>query len=264
MQYPGRVIKLGETDAAVVKALKTQLNKVLALRPGEAIKLDPEAPAFDETMRSAVKLFQSRSVDSQGTPLVPDGKVGAITWAALFGDQKVPVVDVTGDALLAEVVKVAAGEEARQVREVPPSSNRGPDVEMYLKSVGVAPGNAWCAAFVFWCFKKAAENLGRTSPVFKTGGCLAHWNGAPSVGAQRIVAAKAVADPSLLHPGTIFIMDHGGGLGHTGLIESVAGGMLTTLEGNSNSNGSRDGVGVFRLTRKINTINKGFIDYTGL
>jgi hypothetical protein len=40
--------------------------------------------------------------------------------------------------------------------------------------------------------------------------------------------------------------------------------MITTLEGNANTGGSREGVGVFRLTRKINGINKGFIDYAGL
>lgn len=264
MQYPGRVIKIGETDARIVKALKTQLNRVLVLQRSEAIKLDAEAPSFDATMQSAVKLFQSRSVDSDGKPLKVDGVIGAITWAALFGDDKVPAVSTTGDALLARVLAIAAGEEARQVREVPPGSNKGPDVEGYLRSVGLGGGHSWCAAFVYWCFEKAAADLGRANPVFKTAGCLAHWNGAPGKGAQRVTSSRAQADPGLLQPGMVFIMDHGGGFGHTGLVESVAGGMITTLEGNSNLNGSREGVGVFRLTRKINSINKGFIDYTGL
>lgn len=264
MQYPGRVIKLGETDARIVKALKNQLNRVLVLQRGEAIKLDAEAPSFDTHMQSAVKLFQSRSVDSQGNPLKVDGAIGAITWGALFGDEKVPELSTTGDALLARVLQIAAGEEARKVREVPPGSNKGPDVEAYLRSVGLGGGFSWCAAFVYWCFDKAAQDLGRANPAFKTGGCLAHWNGAPGKGARRVLTSKAQADPALLQPGMIFIMDHGGGLGHTGLVESISGGMITTLEGNANTGGSREGVGVFRLTRKINSINKGFIDYTGL
>lgn len=264
MQYPGRVIKLGETDARIVKALKTQLNRVLVLQRGEAIKLDAEAPSFDASMQSAVKLFQSRSVDSLGNPLKVDGAIGAITWAALFGEEKVPVVATASDALLARALAVAAGEEARKVREVPPGSNKGPDVEAYLRSVGLGGGYSWCAAFVYWCFGKAAADLGRTNPLFKTAGCLAHWNGAPTKGARRVLTSKAQADPALLQPGMIFIMDHGGGLGHTGLVESVSGGMITTLEGNANVAGSREGVGVFRLTRKINSINKGFIDYAGL
>lgn len=264
MQYPGRVIKLGETDARIVKALKTQLNRVLVLQRGEAIKLDADAPIFDASMQSAVKLFQSRSADSQGNPLKVDGAIGAITWGALFGEEKVPTFTASGDALLTRVLQIAAGEEARKVREVPPGSNKGPDVEAYLRSVGLGGGFSWCAAFLYWCFDKAAKDLGRANPAFKTGGCLAHWNGAPGKGAKRVLSSKAQADPALLQPGMVFIMDHGGGLGHTGLVEEVSGGMITTIEGNANLGGSREGVGVFRLTRKINSINKGFIDYSGL
>jgi hypothetical protein len=42
-------------------------------------------------------------------------------------------------------------------------------------------------------------------------------------------------------------------------------GRLLTVEGNTNDGGSRNGIGVFqRDARKINQINKGFIDYSGL
>jgi len=71
-------------------------------------------------------------------------------------------------------------------------------------------------------------------------------------------------DPSLALPGFIFIIDTGspGGAGHTGLVEKVDGGMLVTIEGNTNEGGSREGIGVFRRSkRKILDINKGFIDY---
>jgi hypothetical protein len=62
----------------------------------------------------------------------------------------------------------------------------------------------------------------------------------------------------------IFIIDHGRGLGHTGLVEKVSGGLLTTIEGNTDASKTREGGGVYRLTRKIVEINKGFIDYSGL
>lgn len=61
----------------------------------------------------------------------------------------------------------------------------------------------------------------------------------------------------------IFIMHFGNNAGHTGIVESVGGGFITTIEGNSSGGGHREGVGVFRLERKINRINKGFIDYSG-
>ena len=75
--------------------------------------------------------------------------------------------------------------------------------------------------------------------------------------------AKAVADPGLVKPGSLFIIDLGGGLGHSGMVIEVANSRLVTIEGNTNNNGSRNGIGVFqRDVRKISEINKGFIDYS--
>jgi len=264
MDYPGRVIKLGEQDARVVRALKTQLNKVLALAGDQKIVLDADNPNFGPQMKSAVQLFQARSVDPQGRPLKPDGEIGAISWGVLFGADSVPQVIATGDDFLTAVLKVALAEEAKNIREIPPNSNRGPAVEAYLASVGLRGGNPWCCAFTYWCFEKAALAAGRANPMFRTGGCLAHWNGAPSKGASRVTKSQAVNDPSLLHPGMAFIMDFGGGKGHTGFIVEVQGGQVATVEGNTDASKTREGGGVYRLTRKIVDINKGYIDYAGV
>ena len=55
----------------------------------------------------------------------------------------------------------------------------------------------------------------------------------------------------------------GSTVGHIFLIESVGkNGQLTTIEGNTNQQLSREGNGVYRLTRRtINSVNLGFIDY---
>jgi hypothetical protein len=264
MQYPGRLIKSGEQDARIVKALKGQLNRTLALQGRNAIRLDPDNPMFGPQMKQAVQMFQARHMDAEGRPLRTDGEVGAITWAALFGNDSVPSAEQSADTLLARVLQIAGAEEARQVREVPPNSNRGPDVEAYLRRAGVGPGLAWCCAFIYWCFDEAALALDRANPMFKTAGCLAHWNGAPSMGARRLTRSQAVADPARVQPGMVFIMDFGGGAGHTGLVESVAGGHVATLEGNTDASKTREGGGVYRLTRKLADVNKGFIDYSGL
>ena len=50
-------------------------------------------------------------------------------------------------------------------------ANRGPQVEAYLKSIGLGGGNAWCAAFVYWCINQAAAKLGQDNPYVKTGWC---------------------------------------------------------------------------------------------
>ena len=264
MQYPGHIVKLGEPDARIVKALKTQLNRMLAVQRIAALKLDLNDANFGLKTKQAVQLFQARSVDAEGRPLKPDGEVGSITWSRLFGSDSVPSSDTAADPFLAGVLKIAAGEEAKQVREDPRNSNRGPEVETYLRRVGLNPGFAWCCAFVYWCFDEAALAAGRANPMVKTAGCMDHWSRAAAAGATRIPKSQAIADPSLVQPGMIFVMDFGGGTGHTGLVEQVDGGLITTVEGNTDASKTREGGGVYRLRRKIVEVNKGFVDYSGV
>lgn len=259
MRYPGQVIKAGSTHAAAIKALKTALNRALVLKGVQALRLDPDNPHFGPQMKRAVQLFQAHSVDRTGQPLKPDGEVGAITWAALFGEDRVPQASAAADPLLAQVLAVAASQVG--VREEPRNSNRGAQVDAYLRRAGVRPGLAWCCAFTYWCFDEAAGLLELDNPMLRTAGCLAHWNGAAAHGASRIARAQAVADPARLRPGQVFVMDFGGGLGHTGFVEEVLGGHVRTIEGNTDASLSREGGGVYRLTRKLVDINKGFIDY---
>jgi hypothetical protein len=263
MNYPGRVIKTGEQDPAVVSAIKTRLNEVLVLNDHAELRLDPNDSSFGPQTIQCVKLFQARNVDLEGRPLKQDGEIGPLTWAALFGPDTVPVSDQPDDPFLARVLLIAAGEEAKRVREVPVNSNRGPEVDAYLARTGTPPGNSWCCAFVYWCFDEAAKAMGRANPMVKTAGCLEHWDLAPSKGARRVLASDAEGNSGLVKSGMVFIMDHGGGHGHTGLVEKVAGGLLTTIEGNTDASKTREGGGVYRLTRKIVEINKGFLDYTG-
>jgi hypothetical protein len=62
----------------------------------------------------------------------------------------------------------------------------------------------------------------------------------------------------------LFIISLGKGLGHSGMVIETKGGRMVTIEGNTNEGGSRNGIGVFkREARKINQVNKGFIDYSG-
>jgi hypothetical protein len=132
------------------------------------------------------------------------------------------------------------------IQEIPKGSNAGPDVEKYLKSVGLSKGYAWCMAFVYWNVQQAATKLVVNNPLKKTAGVIDQWN---------YKATKKVAIPL---PGTIFIMDFSHGVGHTGFVEKVEGNLIHTIEGNTNADGSREGYEVARRVRKISQI-KGFI-----
>jgi hypothetical protein len=249
MKYPNRVIKQGEKDSAIVTAVQKRLMEL-------GTDSFTSFGIYGPRTVSAVKLFQSTHRDQNGNPLEIDGKLGSISWAALFDIKDVPVVSDATKDLLTEAVTVARSQIG--VMENPPGSNKGPEVNDYLRCVDCPPGSFWCAGFVFWCFDKAAKNLGKKNPLVKTGGCLAHWNNTKG---KKIGSKTAIENPSLVRPGQIFILDHGSGKGHTGIIEKVEGGFIHTIEGNSNTGGSRNGIGVFPLTRKIAKVNKGFIEY---
>ena len=103
MQYPGRIIKAGEQDANIVKALKQQLNESLGIDLDHTLRLDPNDANFGPQMKQAIKLFQARNVDAEGRSLRQDGEVGSLTWAALFGSNTVPISDVSSDQFLARV-----------------------------------------------------------------------------------------------------------------------------------------------------------------
>jgi hypothetical protein len=170
-----------------------------------------------------------------------------------FRQQSTPLTS----PLLAAVVQIAKQEIG--VLEVPAGSNSGPRVNEYLHSVNLGPGYAWCAAFVYWCFEQASAQLNRVNPLVKTGGCLQHWRVTKGL---RITPDEAVVDPSRIVPGSVFIINCGKGKGHTGLVVSVDDGCIGTIEGNTNTHHSANGVGVFGLTRKITDVNGGFIIYS--
>jgi hypothetical protein len=133
------------------------------------------------------------------------------------------------------------------VCEEPKGSNKGKQVEAYLKAVGLGGGNPWCMAFVVWCCKQAGLSAG----VPKTGSVMVSWKSCKA--AYR--APKS--DPK---PGDIIIFDHGGGKGHTGIVEAVEGSIIKTIEGNSNDDGSREGYEVCRQSRnRFSTQLVGFI-----
>lgn len=251
MNYPGRVIKKSEKDKKIVIAVQKQIN-------AKGCGPVDEDGDFQNGTFQAVKLFQTRYTDSQGNSLKPDGEIGPVTWEILFGETKVPVTEEAPNILLAKVLEVAQSQIG--VIEDPPLSNRGKEVDEYLRNAGLNPVGqhySWCMAFVYWCFTKAAEATGKKNPLVKTAGCLAQWN---QTTCKKIPVLEAKANPSLIKPGYVFIIDHGKGMGHTGIVESVNGGFITVIEGNTNSGGSRNGFGVLRRKRKIGEISKGYID----
>lgn len=112
-------------------------------------------------------------------------------------------------------------------------------------------GQAWCAMFVSWVGAHAGVSLPRINS----------FRGFSGVVSARSFARKNNLLTKTPRAGSVFLIIGRNGKGHTGLVESInwARRTITTIEGNTNAGGSRNGDGVYRRTRKISTINGGFM-----
>lgn len=258
--FDGVILKVGSNAPDKIRMVQDRLRELGYGAPGNGI--------FDAQTVSVVKLFQAQHSDDSGLPLKIDGEIGFHTWTALFG--VVPSVVQPVALLLAQALAVAASQDHQM--EVPRGSNRGPMVDEYLRAAGMDPtqgspdSRPWCMCFMYWVFLQAAQHLNRATPLPKTASCHQHWVAAASLpNVKRVTQQQALDNRSLIQPGLIFILDFGGGMGHTGIVESVLpGGALQTIEGNTNTDGSRNGVGVFRLQRRkpSDPVLTGFVDYS--
>lgn len=262
MLYPGNPVRQGGTASEFITAIQERLAELRIPESSGGKRLVVDG-VFGPNTEDAVKLFQAQAVDPKGRPLEIDGVVGPMTWAALFSED-LAVVKPESGSLLAKVIQIARSQVG--VMESPIGTNRGPQVDQYVQSTGLDPegGYAWCVCFLYWCFVQAAEAANKPNPMPKTAGVLDLWRRAGNKGLLRVGRSAAVASPELVRPGMIFIIDSGGGYGHAGLVSSVQGVTMTTIEGNTtDKSGSREGVGVFeRKVRTISSINTGFIDVT--
>lgn len=134
----------------------------------------------------------------------------------------------------ARVLKVAGGEVG--VKESPVGSNFGPRVGQYLAATGIRRPAFWCASFCAWVGDQA---IGDAWPLPPSASCdvLLDYarrhkvlRNSPQVGDVFLVMASA---NDAIHAGFVTGVNPGGA--------SVA-----TIEGNSNSGGSRNGIEVAR------------------
>ena len=141
-------------------------------------------------------------------------------------------------------------------------NNRGAQVEGWLRRVHQPPGKSWCAEFQ-WCI--ADDSFRKNSfpnPI------------RPSASVVKLIASlPAVCKLTGPAPGCWAAHEeldadgNGTGRGHIGIIDELdpANEGTYTIEGNTNSEGSRTGGGVWRHTPRIRPLsywNRGFWDWS--
>jgi peptidoglycan hydrolase-like protein with peptidoglycan-binding domain len=230
------ILKLGSTGPAVA----TLVNDLRRL--GFAL---PQGSVFNSDVKRSIEAFQVGHVDSSGTPLVVDGKVGPHTeWAiraALTGltptltEFGLPPLPATGGSAAGRGALAIAAQDMAAGRGEIGSNNSGPDVASYLAPTGLGTPNNWCAAFVSHCFQQA---LGHNGVFGYLAGAQAVYNRMNQLGHAY---TASLSNPP--QPGDIIVWRRvdpsnpaaTGWYGHIGLVHSFADGNLWTIEGNRGS-----------------------------
>lgn len=123
-------------------------------------------------------------------------------------------------------------------------NNDGKAVETYLKYVYLSKGNPWCAAFVCWVLSQ--NNI--KNP--RSGYCPVLFS------SSNIIYQRDKKNNLPPLPADIFgiYFTEKSRIAHVGFVESWNAKTVSTVEGNTNQAGSREGDGVYRkirLTRQI-------------
>ena len=141
----------------------------------------------------------------------------------------------------AEILALAAESQIGQ-REF--GNNGGDAVRKYQSATWLPIGSwPWCAAFVCWCFKSASK---QSPTAIKRPQTAAAWdfeNWARKEGAKLIKPATGTK----VRRGDILVYT----FSHIGIAigDEQLDGKVSTVEGNTNSKGAREGDGVYKKTR---------------
>lgn len=144
-------------------------------------------------------------------------------------------MSLLSNALIAEAKRYVG------VVEQPKNSNRGTHIDYWVRETGLDPagGHPWCAAFV--------HQMGRQALGYR-------WP-APRTASVMTLVAWASAKPNVLAlvptPGDLFVLwnEKLNRFAHVGIVTGLDLSGWTTIEGNTNDGGSRDGYGVFARHR---------------
>lgn len=139
------------------------------------------------------------------------------------------------------------------------SHNSGPFVDRFLQAVGLKPGYPWCAAFVYNCLLEAGFPPQKL-PSRSRAAAVRNWE---SWARQHNAIRR---EPER---GYLFYWINANGTGHIGFVRGVEStAAFSTIEGNTNPRGSREGDGVYQNTRTVADLRRrhahGYIDLLAL
>ena len=155
-------------------------------------------------------------------------------------------------AFVKEIIRIAKAEVG--VREIA-NTNCGERVDQYKAATWLNPkkGWAWCAAFVCWVVREAMASTGvKQTKTFKRPRTAGAWDFENwSLEQDKTTNTKKPHGGDIL-PGDIVVFT----FSHIGIAVSSPDhdGNITTVEGNTDAAGSREGGGVYLKSRHLSKI----------
>lgn len=181
-----------------------------------------------------VLLVSSCSSPTNGIPVKVD-TLRVVNTDTVFIQKPVPPRDCVSNLALSYLgVTEATG------------NNDGPEIESFLALTGFGPGYAWCASFMSYLFHhcNVEAPISAWSPDWAKAGEVI-WRQGDLPSKARFITRKA-------DHFTIYYNSKKR-VGHVGLILG-SGHRLTTIEGNTNQEGSREGDGVYIKQRPFSMV----------
>jgi len=204
--------------------------------------------SFGPATEVAARAFQSQ------TGLPETGKVDEDTWGLLVDPlrQALSTAVAPEETLDTAVLRIAEAHLLQHPLELG-GDNRGPWVRVYLGG-NDGPEWRWCAGFVTFILKQACDALSRSMPIPGSYSCdslayQARQN-------QLFVTGKSLEDGTMswgeLGQCQIFLVRQSAtDWTHTGLGFNNSGDVFSTIEGNTNDEGSANGYELCRRTRSL-------------
>lgn len=207
---------------------------------------------FGLATQYAVKEFQ------EVNQMTVDGIVHFKTFAAL----RLPFENVlreifAGGKSLPEMIVLYAEQHLKEHPREIGGQNKGPWVRFYMQG-NDGQSWPWCAGFVSYILKQACKALERSLPLKTSFSCdlLASY----AIEKGRFIRGIKVGNLLKVTPGCLFLTRRTPtDWVHTGIVKKidVAGGVMVTIEGNTNDDGLLEGYEVCKRIRGFK--NKDFI-----
>jgi hypothetical protein len=224
---------------------------------GQRLSIDEDYGRVTET--NVARFQEQHNLQSTGA-------VDERTWHALVAPLRRVLQPVDMSEHAPTLPAIALAYARQHLREHPLETggqNRGPWVRLYMKGNEGAQW-AWCAGFVSFVLHQAAETLRTTPPIQGSFSCdtlAAQAKAAGRFAGESSVAAQLEAG-ALPPVAAIFLVRRTpGDWTHTGFVTGFTRDSFTTIEGNTNDDGSREGYEVCSLTRGY--AKKDFIALAG-